>query len=88
MERMEFDQGVAELRPPSAASESASEKVGSSAGILGDFPVKTMFRTGETVRRLRALLWLTECLTPSSGLDRHCTHGGHLNSQRQRNSCT
>lgn len=49
MERMEFDQGVVELRPPSAASESASEKVGSPADILGDFPVKTMLRTGEIV---------------------------------------
>lgn len=70
VERMEFDQGIAELLSPSGASESALKKVGSYAGVLGDFPVKIMLGTGK-VARLRVFLWLTECLTPSSGLDRH-----------------
>lgn len=38
-----------QLLSPPAASESALEKVGSSAGILGDFPVKTMIGAREMI---------------------------------------
>lgn len=74
MGRMEIDQTVTQLLSLPTASEPALEKVGSSAGILGDFSMKTMLGAGGMVKRLRAFLWLQTVRHPLLDLAGTCIH--------------